>query len=182
MNFGMDRSNVIRLYCAAFLALALLIPALAPAAGEVDSVEVLYREHCGQCHGNALSGGNYGWPLRTLGIHYDGSPWIQQGSAVDLLDPSHNWTPSIAACGMEFYTGSAFPRWHGDLLIGSLGKQELHRLDLKNQNVIGDEILLKNMGRIRDVATGPDGLIYIIANPSDKNGSGAVYRLVPFLQ
>src|SRR5690606_5321650 len=73
------------------------------------------------------AGSNYGWPLRSQGIHYDGTPFPWNETAAALVDPVYYWTPSIGVAGTEFYTGDAFALWQGNLLVGSLGKQELHR-------------------------------------------------------
>ena len=77
-------------------------------------------------------------------------------------------------CGLDFYEGGKFPKWKGDLLAGALAQQEIRRIRLKDKKVVSQEIILKNIGRVRDVATGPDGLVYVILNGPDR-----VARLVP---
>ena len=114
-------------------------------------------------------GANYGWPLVTLGMNYDGTPMPAVTSSPDHVDPVHAWTPSIAVSSIAFYTGEQFSQWRGDLFAGSLAFQQLHRLSLRNGAVAEDEVVLKGMGRIRDVQTGPDGGLYIaINNKSEK--------------
>jgi aldose sugar dehydrogenase len=84
--------------------------------------------------------------------------------------------PSIAPSGMAFYTGSAFPKWQGSLLIGALRSQTLVRLELRGDQVVSEERLLTgDVGRIRDVRVGPDGLIYLLTDSSD----GKLWRLEP---
>ncbi|OHD79954.1 MAG: hypothetical protein A3J97_05330 [Spirochaetes bacterium RIFOXYC1_FULL_54_7] len=86
------------------------------------------------------------------------------------------WTPSIAPSGLEFYTGSAFPAWQGDLLAGSLIGQKLVRIRLSGDRVTGQDILLDGqLGRIRDVRVGPDGLVYLLTD--ERNGG--LFRLEP---
>ncbi|AWL12725.1 Soluble aldose sugar dehydrogenase YliI [Saliniradius amylolyticus] len=123
-------------------------------------------------------GGNYGWPKATFGINYDGTPITEHTSLPGMVDPVHHWTPSIAAAGINFYTGSAFPRWQGDLFVSSLAMQELHRIRLKDNEVLEDEVVLKDEGRIRDVATAPDGTLFIAINDNE-NGVHRIMRLHP---
>jgi glucose/arabinose dehydrogenase len=82
--------------------------------------------------------------------------------------------PSIAACGLDFVTGTRFPKWRNDLLAGGLAQQEVRRIRITGGKVVSQEIILKNIGRVRDVATGPDGLVYVILNDPDR-----IVRLVP---
>jgi glucose/arabinose dehydrogenase len=122
------------------------------------------------------AGGNYGWPVVTYGVDYDGSPIGQGRERPGMVQPLHVWTPSIAPSGMTFYTGARFPRWRGDLFIGALAGRDLYRLELDGQRVVGEERLLTQLGeRIRDVRQGPDGLLWILtdANP------GRLLRLEP---
>jgi aldose sugar dehydrogenase len=118
---------------------------------------------------------NYGWPLVTHGINYDGTPISDSPYRKGVEPPKHHWTPSIAVSDIEFYTGERFPRWRGRLLAGSLGSEELHLLRISGDRVTADELLLKGLGRIRDVADGPDGYPYVVLN----NPNGRIYRLVP---
>ena len=121
------------------------------------------------------AGANYGWPEISWGINYGGTP---VGSGLREMDgmaqPAHFWDPSIAPSGMTFYDGDAFPEWQGDLFVGALKFQLLARLEMDGDEVVGEERLLEGeLGRIRDVRTGPDGLLYILTDASD----GALYRL-----
>ncbi|NJL98955.1 MAG: PQQ-dependent sugar dehydrogenase [Synechococcaceae cyanobacterium SM2_3_2] len=120
---------------------------------------------------------NYGWPLITYGREYSGSQVGQGISAqAGLEQPVVHWTPSVAPSGMTFYTGDAFPDWRGDLFVGALAGQHLARLQMEGERVIGHERLLdQQVGRIRDVRTGPDGFLYLLTD--DPNGS--LLRLEP---
>ncbi|MBX5463445.1 MAG: PQQ-dependent sugar dehydrogenase [Steroidobacteraceae bacterium] len=116
-------------------------------------------------------GKNYGWPIITYGIEYQG-PKVGEGITAreGLEQPVYYWDPVIAPSGMMFYTGDLFPEWQGDLFVGGLGSTKLVRLKLENDRVIGEEWLLQDRGsRIRDVKQGPDGAVYVLAegpNPS----------------
>ena len=91
-----------------------------------------------------------------------------------MEQPVLYWVPSIAVCGMAFYDGKKFPGWKNNLFAGGLASQELHRLVIEDDKITKDEIVLKGLGRVRDVANGPDGYLYIILNGPDK-----IVRLEP---
>jgi glucose/arabinose dehydrogenase len=113
------------------------------------------------------AGGNYGWPVVSHGINYEGTPvGSGEASMEGMLPPLYYWVPSIAPSGMAFYTGDQFPEWRGDVFIGALAGEHLSRLDLDDAGrVVGEERLLRDLGeRIRDVAQGPDGLLYVITD------------------
>lgn len=122
-------------------------------------------------------GRNYGWPLITAGINYDGTPISEKKSAPGLESPVVDWTPSIAASQIEFYTGDKFPKWKGQLFVGSLATQKLIRLVLADGKVTHYEEVFTRLGRIRDIKTGPDGLLYLALENIGK--PGRVVRLVP---
>jgi glucose/arabinose dehydrogenase len=82
--------------------------------------------------------------------------------------------PSIAVCGLDFYAGEKFPKWKNDLLAGALAQQEVRRIRIVDRKVVEQEIILKNIGRVRDVAAGPDGLVYVVLNQPDR-----IVRLLP---
>ena len=105
-------------------------------------------------------GKNYGWPKITYGINYDGSIITEDKALPGMEQPMHYWVPSIAPSGMAFVTSDKYPNWKGDLLVGSLKFQYLHRVDLENGKVANEEKLMENMGRVRNVRQGPDGYIY----------------------
>jgi aldose sugar dehydrogenase len=110
-------------------------------------------------------GRNYGWPLITHGINYDGSPITARTEAPGLERPLLHWTPSIAPSGMTFYTGDAFPQWRGSAFVGALAGQHLRRVTFDGTRPVAQESLLEGLGhRIRDVRTGPDGLLYLLVD------------------
>jgi glucose/arabinose dehydrogenase len=117
---------------------------------------------------------NYGWPKVTFGMNYNGTPITPHTELPGMQSPVHHWTPSIAVAGINFYSGSLFKNWHGDLFVGSLAKKQLHRLRIKNGKVTEDEILLKGLGRIRDLVSAPSGEIYLTLNDSGADKSRIV--------
>jgi len=121
-----------------------------------------------------LPGRNYGWPVITYGMNYDGTPITNLTAKEGMEQPVTYWTPSIAVCAIDFYVGDRFPRWKNDLLVSSLAAEELRRLRIEGGRVITQEVLFKGIGRIRDVVVGPDGLVYVAFNTPDR-----IARLVP---
>lgn len=117
---------------------------------------------------------NYGWPVITHGMNYSGTPITEKTAAPGMEQPALYWTPSIAVCGIDFYEGDAFPKWKHNLFAGGLASEELHRLVIEGEKVVEDEIILTGIGRIRDVASGPKGALYLVLNGPDH-----IVRLVP---
>jgi glucose/arabinose dehydrogenase len=118
------------------------------------------------------AGRNYGWPLATFGINYNGTAITDVTTRADIEPPVTYWTPSIAPCGLAIYTGERFPKWKANLFVSSLAAEELRRLKLKDGKVVEQEIIFKGLGRLRDVVQGPDGLLYVLM-------PDRVARLVP---
>ncbi|MFT4177123.1 MAG: PQQ-dependent sugar dehydrogenase [Luteolibacter sp.] len=119
-------------------------------------------------------GANYGWPVVSYGMNYNGTPLVSATEKPGIENPVTYWVPSIAVCGLDFYQGKAFPKWNNDLFSGALAQQEVRRLRIENGKAVSQEIIFKNFGRVRDVATGPDGFLYITLNEPDW-----LVRLVP---
>jgi aldose sugar dehydrogenase len=122
-------------------------------------------------------GKNYGFPVIGYGREYSGKPINGDKTAQDGMEqPVYFWTPDIAPAGIDFYSGSRFPGWQGDLFVASLVGRSLVRLVLKDDRVIAEERLLADLNmRIRGVADGPDGALYVL---TDGNG-GKILRLSP---
>jgi aldose sugar dehydrogenase len=120
-------------------------------------------------------GKDYGWPLATYGLDYDGTP-IGEGitSAPGVEQPVYYWDPSIAPCGMAFYDANAFPAWRGSLFVGALAGTHLVRLTIDGERIIGEERLLVDEGRIRDVRVGPAGTVFV-----SNESRGRILELVP---
>jgi glucose/arabinose dehydrogenase len=123
------------------------------------------------------AGVNHGWPVITYGVNYGtGTPIGEGTDKPGMAQPLHYWTPSIAPSGMSFYDGDRFPRWRGNLFVGALKFRYLARLEVDGERILAEERLLEDeLGRIRDVRQGPDGLLYLLTDASD----GMLVRLVP---
>lgn len=130
-------------------------------------------------------GRNYGWPIVSLGRTYQG-PWhSDHGRPIhsNFEPPIVFWMPAIAVSGIEFYTGDALPEWTGDVFVGGLrygeipGTGQLQRILFNEQmQELRREVLLADLRqRIRDVAQGPDGLLYVLTDEDE----GAVLRIAP---
>lgn len=122
------------------------------------------------------AGKNYGWPVITYGVDYNGSQ-IGEGTAkAGMEQPVYYWDPVIAPSGMTFYTGDRYPGWRGSLLIGSMTPGALVRLELTGDRVTKEERYLGELRqRFRDVVQGPDGYIYFVTDAAD----GRVMRVMP---
>lgn len=113
------------------------------------------------------AGRNYGWPLVSYGINYRGSAvGTGQARADSFEEPVYYWDPVIAPGGMMFYDGP-FADWRGDLFIASLNPGALVRLKLSGGKVVGEERLLTDVGRVRDVEVLPDGAILVLTDAGD---------------
>ena len=120
------------------------------------------------------AGKNYGWPVISFGINYNGTIFTNDTAKVGMEQPILYWVPSIAPCGMTFVTGDRYPKWKNDILTGSLRFEYLHRVVLQGDKVVHQEKLLQGIGRVRNVEMSPDGFVYVaIENP------GKILKLVP---
>ena len=127
---------------------------------------------------NILTGGeNYGWPLVTKGVDYNGAritPFEDKDGYVEAI---HSWVPSIAPSGLVIYRGDMFPDWNGDALIGGLASRDLRRVDLENGTSVKEVDLLSDLDmRIRDVRVAADGSVLIL---TDDPENGQLIRLSP---
>ena len=120
------------------------------------------------------SGGNYGWPVISYGINYDGKPITNISKKEGMEQPMTYWVPSIAPSGLAFVTGSKYPAWKGSILVGSLRFNFVDRTIREGNKVVGHEKILMNIGRTRNVEMGRDGFIYV-----GIEGPGTVFRLRP---
>ena len=145
--------------------------AFSPVTGE------LWEAEHGPRGGDELNilhpGHNYGWPVITYGMNYDGTPITDHIAQEGMDQPITYWVPSIATSPIAFYTGNRFPQWKNNLFLGSLAAQELRRLVIDGHSVTHQEILFKGIGRVRDVVNGPE-LLYVVLNQPDR-----IERLVP---
>lgn len=115
-------------------------------------------------------GNNYGWPEVSYGLNYDGSPvGTGEPRAEGLAEPVYYWDPVIAPGGIDFYGGDLFSDWQGDLLIGSLSPGGLVRVRLEGERVTGEERLLPDVGRVRDVEELSDGSLLLLIDAPDSD-------------
>ncbi|HEX8038690.1 MAG TPA: PQQ-dependent sugar dehydrogenase [Chryseosolibacter sp.] len=139
--------------------------ALHPVTGEIWATE-----H-GPMGGDELNilkkGANYGWPIVTFGVDYSGEIVSDKTAMPGMEPPILQWTPSIAVCPAEFVTGKLFSKWSGNLLVGALAFEEIRRLVIDKDKVTEQEMILKGVGRVRDLKTGPDGALYVLLNSPD---------------
>ncbi len=148
--------------------------AVLDARGELWTVE--HGARGGDELNNPQPGKNYGWPVITYGVDYSGARIGIGTSHPGMEQPVYYWDPVIAPSGATFYSGTAFPDWRGDLLVGSLRPGALVRLRIANGRVTVEERYLDELGeRIRDVREGPDGAIYLLTDSS----RGRLIRVEP---
>lgn len=117
---------------------------------------------------------NYGWPIATWGINYDGKVISNQGAKEGIEQAVQVWIPSIGPSGMAFVQGDKYKGWSNAVLSGSLRFRFLNISYLEGDKVVKEEPVLRNIGRLRDVRMGPDGYVYVAVEMP-----GYVFRLVP---
>ena len=119
-------------------------------------------------------GKNYGWPLISYGINYDGTVFTSETHREGLQQPLLYWVPSIAPCGMDFVEGDKYPGWEGALMSGSLRFEYLNLAVVRDSKIVSEEFVLENVGRVRNVRMGIDGYVYVaVENP------GRILKLIP---
>ncbi len=107
-------------------------------------------------------GANYGWPVVSHGIHYDGKIFTRETMREGIESPVLVWTPSVGLSGLMIYDGDQFPWWKGSVFAGAMVGERLDRITLDGHRALSQETLLAGvLGRIRDVRQGPDGFIYL---------------------
>ena len=118
-------------------------------------------------------GKNYGWPV----IHHNQT---REGMEGPLLE----YTPACAPASGAFYRGSALANFKGNFFFGCLRGERLISVSLDGRRVLGQENIVTNYGRIREVAEGPDGFLYFSTSNRDGRGDPAqdddrIMRIVP---
>jgi glucose/arabinose dehydrogenase len=150
---------------------------LHPTTGELWEVE--HGTRGGDEINIARKGKDYGWPTIAYGIEYRGGPITGGITAHEGMEqPLYYWDPVIGPSGMAFYTANLFPAWKGSLFIGGHQTNDLVRLTLDGNKVVGEERLLTDRNpriKVRDVRQGPDGALYVVGD-----GAGVpIVKLVP---
>lgn len=104
---------------------------------------------------------NYGWPVISYGINYNGTKFTDITEKEGMEQPLIYWVPSIAPSGLDFVTSNKYGKLKGDILVGSLKFGYLHRCDVEGNKVVKEEKYLEGIGRVRSVRQGPDGYVYL---------------------
>jgi aldose sugar dehydrogenase len=146
-----------------------------PASGRI------YAHEHGPKGGDELNlieaGANYGWPVITYGINYDGTIVTEETVREGMKQPLVQWTPSIAPAGLVLYSGGLFGDWTGDLISSNLAGNHLRWIDLGPEGqVLAERTFLSERGeRYRSVVVGPDGALYASVDDID----GTIIRVAP---
>lgn len=141
-----------------------------------DTGEIWETEH-GPKGGDELNliqkGKNYGWPLVSWGVNYDGVKISDSHNRTGIENPKSYWTPSIGACGLAYISSTKYGSWKGSYIAGGLALRNLSRVEINGSDVKLTTII-ENAGRVRDVKMGPDSYLYLsVESP------GRIVRLLP---
>ncbi len=115
-----------------------------------------------------LPGRNYGWPLVSLGVDYDGRPihyaeeYGIEFDPADLTPTKVDWTPSPGVSSIVFYRGEQFPDWQDDMIVATLARNDLWRYVIDENGTREKEVLIRGLGRFRDVEVGPNGELIVL--------------------
>ena len=120
-------------------------------------------------------GKNYGWPLVSYAVNYNGVPIPSPDTRPDLTKPVIYWTPIIAPGNLTFYKGAMFPQWNGSALMGGMQTQTLNRITFDGKGGAKAAERWDVGHRIRDVEVGPDGALWML---EDRN-PGGLFRVTP---
>ncbi len=153
-----------------------------PETGELWSVDI------GPMGGDEVNilypGGNYGWPLVSMGRNYTGTlvsdfPHWRPG----MENPRMHWVPVISPSSLAFYDGDAFPEWRHNLFVTALSGQQVQRIAFggRGRAELRNPMLTELGVRFRDVVQGQDGLLYLITEVryGSPNPDGAILRIEP---
>lgn len=117
-------------------------------------------------------GKNYGWPIASFGINYDGTILTPNKELAGITNPKRFWVPSIGPCGMTMVTSNRYPEWKGNFLVGAMAFTHIARVKMDGIKFVSEEKLLQGVGRVRCVGQSPDGYIYAITE-----GPGRLIKL-----
>jgi glucose/arabinose dehydrogenase len=115
-------------------------------------------------------GHNYGWGVVSMGLE----PGLTKQHQDGMDDPIAFYTPSIAPSGISFYSGNRYPGWKNNLFVAALAGQELLRIEVDGRRIVSQEAVFKEYGRVRDVKTGSDGLLYVLLQNPTGAGTGTL--------
>ncbi len=138
----------------------------------------LWESEHGPMGGDELNliekGKNYGWPVISYGMNYDGTVLTEITEKEGMEQPVTYYVPSIATAGMTMVTSDKYPAWKGDIFIGALKKTHINRVDMDGNKALSQEILLQDIGRVRQVKESPDGYLYAVTE-----GTGLLVKIIP---
>ncbi len=116
-------------------------------------------------------GGNFGWPLATFGVDYQGHSIAVNSEQPGTELPVHYWVPlSVAPSSLAVETQPATT----ELWVGALAGEMVVQLTLADNCVLTEQRLLRHqLGRIRDIRVDATGALYVLTD----GGEGALYRV-----
>ena len=120
-------------------------------------------------------GKNYGWPLVSYGVNYNGVPIPSPDTRPDLTKPVIYWVPVIAPGNLMFYSGSMFPQWKGSALVSGLATMSLSRFTFDGRGGATPAERWSIGFRVRAVEQAPDGALWLL----EDSNPGGLYRLTP---
>ncbi len=149
-------------------------------AAALDRRQRLWVVEMGPRGGDELNrpeaGKDYGWPTIGYGEEYSGARIHEATQGPGMEQPVYYWDPVISPSGLAIYSGDLFPEWRGSFFIGGLSSRALVRLAIEGDRVVGEERLLTDLNeRIREVAQGPDGALYLLTDAAD----GRLLKVTP---
>ena len=120
-------------------------------------------------------GKNYGWPLASYSVNYDGVPIPSPDSRPDLTKPVIYWTPVIAPGNLVFYSGKMFPQWEGSAFASGLAGESLTRITFDGKGGAKPAERWNVGHRVRDLEVAPDGSLWMV----EDGNPGGLFRLTP---
>lgn len=150
-----------------------------PQGAALDAEGQLWVNEHGAMGGDEVNrigkGANYGWPVISYGRHYSGLRIGEGREKPGMEQPEFYWDPSIAPSGLAIYSGTLWPGWAGDFLVGSLKFGLISRLEFDGEDLVeAERIEGPETARVRDVVEAPDGSVWFLSV-----GQGAAYRMAP---
>ena len=144
-----------------------------PETGEIWATEM--GPNGGDELNRIVRGGNYGWPLVSLGRSYGGAMQAERFQMEGTIDPVAFWVPGVSVSNLTFYTGDEFPYWQGDLFIAAMQKGQIPgtgqivriKFNQQGQEIRQESLLTDLRQRMRDIKQGPDGRLYILTDEDD---------------
>ena len=127
-----------------------------------------------------LGGGACELNMVEAGKNYGYGPRTREG----MVSPLVEYSPAAAPGSGMFYSGDKLPMFKNNYFFGALRPGILVRVVLDGSKVVNQERVITDLGRIREVAQGPDGFLYFSTSNRDGRGRPAgeddrIMRIVP---